>query len=208
MISRISKVLVVMLLSVPAISSGAFAQADGEAGARVPKGATPGIAKSSPAKKAAPSQAAMPDAKIVAKFGEWALVCVDKKDQNAKERCSLIQALVERDTDKLVFRLVLAYGPKGNLVLQVDSPTGVALQRGIEFSPDLQKIYRLAYQTCVPQACRAVLMIADDLKGEMEKSPKGSLTVYALNGQAVQTATDFTGLGDGLAALDKRRATQ
>lgn len=196
-----------MFWSVPAVTGPAMAQAGDKAGTSVPK-ATPGIAKSAPEKKAAASQPAMADAKIVANFGEWALVCVTRKDQGAKERCSLVQALVERNTEKLMFRLVFAYGPQGNLVLQVDSPTGVALQRGIEFSPDMQKVYRLPYQTCVPQACRAILRIADDLKDELEKSPKGLVTVYGLDGQALQSATDFAGLGSGLAALDKRRATQ
>jgi invasion protein IalB len=206
MFGRLLRLVFVTLWLAP-LSSAALAQAGGGSAAPVPKAPAPGIAKSPPAKSAAAKHGPENDAKIVANFGEWALVCVTRKEQKG-ERCSLVQALIERDTKKLVFRLVFAYGPQGKLVLQVDGPTGVALQRGVEFSPDTQKIYRLPYQTCVPQICRALLVVADDLKSEMEKSQKGSLTVFALNGQAVRTATDFTGLGDGLAALDKRRATQ
>lgn len=125
-----------------------------------------------------------------------------------KDPCSLVQALVQRETQKLVFRMTLAYGPKGNLVLRVDGPTGVALQKGLEFSPDAIKIYRLPYQACIPQQCSAVLVVLDDLKQELTKSQKGTITVYALNGQALQAVAERTGFSDGLAALDKRRPKQ
>ena len=105
-----------------------------------------------------------------------------------------------------MFRVALAYGPKGNLVLRIDGPTGVALQKGLEFSPDAVKIYRLPFQTCLPRGCTAVLLVEDDLKQDLQKSPNGTITVYALDGQAVRAAAGLAGLAEGLAALDKRRA--
>jgi invasion protein IalB len=78
----------------------------------------------------------------------------------------------------------LAYGPKGNLVLRIDGPTGVALQKGLEFSPDAVKIYRLPFQTCLPRGCTALLLVEDDLKQDLQKSEKG--TVHALSGQEVK----------------------
>ena len=103
-----------------------------------------------------------------------------------------------------MFRVSVGYGPKGNLILRIDGPTGVALQKGLEFSPRAVKIYRLPFQTCVPQGCSAVLLIGDDLKQDLQTSDKGTITVYALNGQAVQAPTQLAGFADGLAALDKR----
>jgi len=185
------------------LAGGALAQSGGEAspGGAVPKPAVPDAPKNT---KAAAPTAKPPAVAIAGNFGQWALVC-GAKDKEAKEPCSLVQALVERDSQKLVFRLTLAYGPKGNLVLRVDSPTGVALQKGLEFSPDAVKIYRLPFQACLAQGCSAVLVVPDDLRQELTKSEKGTITVYALNGQAVQAVTELKGVGDGLAALDKRR---
>jgi hypothetical protein len=40
----------------------------------------------------------------------------------------------------------------------------------------------------------------------LQKSGKGTITVYALNGQAVQALAELSGFAEGLAALDKRRA--
>lgn len=153
-----------------------------------------------------PGQAGQLAATVAGNFGEWVLVCANEKDEAGKKPCSLAQALVERKTQKAVFRVIFTHGPKGNLVLQVDGPIGVALQRGLEFSPDTKKIYRLPFQTCVPRGCRAVMVVEDDLKKELEASKKGSLTVYALNGQAVRTDTNLNGLTDGLVALDKSQA--
>jgi invasion protein IalB len=116
--------------------------------------------------------------------------------------------LVEKESQKLVFRVIVTYGPKNNLVLRVDSPTGIALQPGLEFSPDTKKIYRMAFQTCLPMGCKALLLMPDDLKKELIASKQGAITVYALNGKAVQAVTTFTGFAEGLAALDKHLASK
>lgn len=178
----------------------ALAQTGGQAppGAPVPKQAAPEGAATEPPKP--------PAAKVAGNFGQWALVCNEPKTKEEKPACSLVQALVERDSKKLVFRLAVAYGPQGNLVLRIDSPTGIALQKGLEFSPDAVKIYRLPFQTCVPQGCSAMLVVADDLKQDLQKSAKGTISVFALNGREVKAATELAGFADGLAALDKRRA--
>jgi invasion protein IalB len=187
------------------LAGEASAQAGGQAppGAPVPKQAAPAAGANA---KGATEPPKTPPAKIAGNFGQWALVCGEAKTKEDKPTCSLVQALVEKETQKLVFRVSLGYGPKGNLVLRIDGPTGIALQKGLEFSPDAVKIYRLPFQTCVPQGCSAVLVVPDDLKQDLQKSGKGTITVYALNGQAVQALTQFTGIADGLAALDKRRA--
>jgi invasion protein IalB len=210
--------LAMILLGAPS----ALAQGGGESpGSAVPKPAKPGAAKPSVAKsntaKPADPKAASPPPTVVGNYGQWALVCGKPKSKDAKESCSLIQALVERDSQKLVFRIILAYGPQGNLVLRVDGPTGIALQRGVEFSPgadagtekaEASKVYRLPFQTCVAQGCRALLVVPDELKAEIKNSGKGTLRVFTLDGRAVQTATDFAGFTEGLAALDKRRQAQ
>jgi invasion protein IalB len=176
----------------------------------VEKGKSKGGAPSSHA--AAPAtqgNAPRPTAKVAGSYGSWTLLCgKEGNDKAAKERCSLVMPLVEKESQKLVFRVIVTYGPRNNLVLRVDSPTGIALQRGLEFSPDTQKTYRMAFQTCLPMGCKALLLMPDDLKKELIASKEGAITVYALNGKAVRTVTPFTGFAKGLAALDKHHASQ
>ena len=179
-----------VLLSLGAIG-GALAQSNHS---REPKPAPP------------KTGAAKPSAKVQGSFGRWTLLCgKEGKNKKVKERCSLVLPLVEKNTQKLVFRVIVTYGPKGNLVLRVDGPTGVALQRGVEFSPDTKKIYRMPFQTCLPIGCKALLLVSDDLRKELVESSKGAITVYALNGKAVQTIANVSGFAKGLAALDNWR---
>jgi invasion protein IalB len=147
-----------------------------------------------------------PAAKVAGSFGNWTLLCgKEGEDKTAEERCSLVLPLVEKETQKLVFRVIVTYGPQDRLVLRVDGPTGVALQRGVEFSPDTRKIYRMAYQTCLPMGCKALLLVEDDMRKEIAKSKQGSITVFALNGKAVKTVTALDGFAAGMKALDKHR---
>jgi invasion protein IalB len=196
-----------------ALATGrALAQDGGNSSAakkQVPPAAAQKKAPSAAPNWAAPADAANkpPPAKVAGSFGSWTLLC-GKEAKDEKERCSLVMPLIEKETQKLVFRVIVTYGPKGNLVLRVDGPTGVALQRGVEFSPDTKKIYRMPFQTCLPMGCKALLLVPDELKKELSASKQGAITVYALNGKAVQTVTAFSGFGKGMAALDKHQAGQ
>lgn len=171
--------------------------------------AGPAIAQSgnsSAAKKAPPAPAgqAGPQAKVVGSFGNWTLLCgKEGEDKNAEERCSLVLPLIEKSSQKLVFRVILTYGPQGKLILRVDGPTGVALQRGVEFSPDTRKIYRMPFQTCLPMGCKALLIVEDDMRKELAASKQGSITVFALNGKGVKTLAELDGFAAGMKALDK-----
>ncbi|MGD9027392.1 MAG: invasion associated locus B family protein [Methyloceanibacter sp.] len=124
--------------------------------------------------------------------------------KTAEERCSLVLPLIEKETQKLIFRMILVYGPKGNLVLRVDDPTGVALQRGVQISTNLGKVYGLLFQTCLPLGCKALNIVADDIRQDLKKSNNATIVVHALHGKQIQTVAELKGLDLGLAALDKK----
>jgi invasion protein IalB len=123
----------------------------------------------------------------------------------AEERCSLVLTLIEKETQKLIFRMILVYSPKGNLVLRVDGPTGVAFQRGVQISTDLGKVYGPPFQTCLPMGCKALNIVADDMQQDLKKSKNATIVVHTLNGKQIQTLAELKGLDLGLAALDKKR---
>ena len=149
--SRYSVFAVAAFFAAVLFADGALAQAGGQGapGGTVPKAAAPGADAKA---KAQAGQAKAPPAKIEANFGQWSLVCTEPKTKEEKPTCSLVQALVERDSNQLVFRVTVAYGPQGNLVLRIDGPTGVALQKGLEFSPDEVKTYRMPFRPACPGA--------------------------------------------------------
>jgi invasion protein IalB len=90
--------------------------------------------------------------------------------------------------------------------LLATAPTGVALQKGLEFSPDELKVYRMPFQTCLPRGCSAVLVVADDPQAGFAEIADGYDHRLCSGGQAVRAPAQLAGFADGLAALDKRRA--
>ncbi|HML91306.1 invasion associated locus B family protein [Methyloceanibacter sp.] len=173
-------------------------------------------AQTTTAKKAQPSKnaPAAPETGAPAKqtthisgsFGNWTLLCgKEDGDKAAQERCSLVLPLIEKTSQKLIFRVILTYGPQGRLVLRMDGPTGLALQRGVEFSTDSGGAYRMPFQTCLPMGCKALLLVQNEMRQNLVKSKQATIVVYALNGRAIQTVAELEGLPAGLKALDKKR---
>ena len=147
-----------------------------------------------------------PKARVAGSYGNWTLLCGKEGDpKTAKERCSLVLPLIEKKTQKLIFRVILVYGPKGRLVLRVDGPTGIALQRGIQFETDSGKVYGLPFQTCLPMGCKALYVVTNEMRQDLTKSEKATIIVYALNGKQIQTVAELNGLPLGLQALDEKR---
>ncbi|WP_108681892.1 invasion associated locus B family protein [Methyloceanibacter sp. wino2] len=165
-------------------------------------------AQTTSAKKTPPAQTDpnKPATRVAGSYGNWTLLCGKEGDpKTAEERCSLVLPLIEKKTQKLIFRVILVYGPKGRLVLRVDGPTGVALQRGVQLATDSEKVYTMPYQTCLPMGCKALYLVPDEMRQDLLNSKKGTIVVYALNGKQIQTVAEFDGLALGLEALDKKR---
>ena len=151
---------------------------------------------------AAPKQTG---ALVAGQFGDWSLVCPETEDKTKPASCRLVQRLVEAKSKKTVFHLAVGYGPRGNLILVVRAPLGIALAKGLEFSLGDQTIHRAAFSTCRPDGCQAVLILPNELRQQMRKAEQAWLTAYGLSGKPFQTAASLKGFADGLSALDKRR---
>lgn len=146
-----------------------------------------------------------PATRVAGSYGNWTLLCGKEGDpKTAEERCSLVLPLIEKKTQKLIFRVILVYGPKGRLVLRVDGPTGVAIQSGVQLATDSGKVYTLPYQTCLPMGCKALYLVSDEMRQDLLQSKQATIVVYALNGKQIQTVAELDGFTLGLEALDKK----
>jgi len=56
------------------------------------------VAKPSAPTKTQGEPAKAPEVTIAGNFGQWALVCGKEKDKEGREPCSLVQALVQRES--------------------------------------------------------------------------------------------------------------
>jgi invasion protein IalB len=161
--------------------------------------------QASPQGQQKPAQQNQSGSEVAGKFGDWVLLC--PKDKKAGGNCALFQSLADAKSKKRVFGQTLSYGPKGNLVLLVRSPAGVALQQGLTVGIDGGKTYRAPFQTCAGGVCQTLIVLTDEMLGEMRKAKQATLKVVALNGQAVQAASPLNGIAAGLDALAALRKT-
>ena len=111
------------------LAGAASAQAGGQG---TPGTAVPKAAQSAPAAKAPAEPPKAPPGKVTGNFGQWSLICTEPKTKEEKPSCSLVQALVERDTNKRVSWIWdgANYCP-GAWVVPKGNPAGAKVQQFI-----------------------------------------------------------------------------
>lgn len=196
------RVVVVVLFVALQCLQVAFAGAPAD-----PSSAAP---KKPPAEQATPKAPAKDAAKEAAKaggerIGDWTLFCSEAKDKTKPPSCTLEQLLIDAETKRVAFHLAIGYGPRGNLILVVRAPLGIALVRGLEVTFGTQPVQRAPFNTCLSNGCRTVLILSKSLQEEILKAERALITVYAPNGNPFQAAASLKGLGQAIDTLNKRR---
>lgn len=178
--------------------------------AGAPAGEEAPVPKTPPAEPAAPKiptkDAAKGEAQAAGqRIGDWTLFCPEAKDKTKPMTCTLEQLLVDTAGKKVAFHLAIGYGPRGNLILILRAPLGIALVRGLEVTFGGQAVQRTPFTTCETNGCRAVLILSAPLQQEMRKAERALITVYAPNGNPFQATASLKGFGEAVDALAKRR---
>jgi invasion protein IalB len=195
--------LVVVLLLVALQSLGAaFAGAPADPSSSAPR--------KTPAEQAAPKAPAKDAAKEAAKaggerIGDWTLFCPEAKNKTEPPSCTVEQLLIDVETKRVAFHLAIGYGPRGNLILVVRAPLGIALVRGLEVTFGAQPVQRAPFNTCLSNGCQAVLILSKPLQEEILKAERALITVYAPNGNPFQAVASLKDLGTAIETLNKRR---
>jgi invasion protein IalB len=166
--------------------------------------------KKPPAEQATPKAPAKDAAKEAAKaggerIGDWTLFCSEAKGKTEPPSCTLEQLLMDAETKRVAFHLAIGYGPRGNLILVVRAPLGIALVRGLEVTWGAQPVQRAPFNTCRSNGCQAVLILSKPLQEEILKAERALITVYAPNGNPFQAVASLKGLGTAIDTLNKRR---
>ena len=197
-----SRLVVVVLFGVLQCLGVAFAGAPADPSTSAPK--TP------PAEQAAAKAPAKDAAKEAAKaggerIGDWTLFCPEAKDKTKPPSCTLEQLLIDAETKRVAFHLAIGYGPRGNLILVVRAPLGIALVRGLEVTFGTQPVQRAPFNICLSNGCQAVLVLSKPLQEEILKAERALITAYAPNGTPYQAAASLKSLGTAIDTLNKRR---
>ncbi len=195
--------LVLFVISIGCGSALAGPQGEVPSPAPAPKTAPE---QGSPAPKAPTKDAAKKAAEAGGeRIGDWTLFCPEAKDKSKPAPCTLEQLLVDAATKRTAFHLAIGHGPRGNLILIVRGPLGIALVRGVEVAFGGQAVQRVPFTTCEPKGCQAVLILSQPLQEEMRKAERALITVYARSGSPFQATASLRGLGEAIDTLNKRR---
>jgi invasion protein IalB len=182
----------------------------GVAFAGAPTGPSTSAPKTPPAEPVTPKPPAKNAAKEAAKaggerIGDWTLFCPEAKNKTQPPSCTLEQLLIDAKTKRVAFHLAIGYGPRGNLILVVRAPLGIALVRGLEVTFGAQPVQRAPFNICLSNGCQAVPILSKPLQEEILKVERALITVYAPNGNPFQPAASLKELGMAIDTLNKRR---
>jgi invasion protein IalB len=167
--------------------------------------------KTPPAEQATPKPPAKDAAKEAAKaggerIGNWTLFCPEAKDKTKPPpSCTLEQLLIDAGTQRVAFHLAIGYGPRGNLILVVRAPLGIALVRGLEVTFGAQPMERAPFNICLTSGCQAMLILSKPLQEEIVKAERALITAYAPDGSPYQAVASLKDLGTAIDTLNKRR---
>jgi len=107
---------------------------------------------------------------------DWTVIC-DKPEGAAAERCSIVQALNQRESQKQVLRIEIGYlGESTQLIGIVTVPLGVALPAGLKMRIDEGKELPYQFGQCLPNGCIVGIQVSAELLAQLKAGTKAAVT--------------------------------
>jgi len=135
-----------------------------------------------------------------ATYGDWIYTCV-KAPNAAAVRCGISQQLSDVKSKAPLFVWRIVQDGKGGLVADMETRSGVLVNRGIVLTAGSEPPVTVPFEGCMPDGCRAVIALTPDMLGKLPSVEKITATVFPIRGNPVSLALSAKGLGDALAAL-------
>ncbi len=152
-------------------------------------------------------QQARPQAKVVAKHGDWALTCGPNPQPGEGETaqaCAMIQTASSKDQEGVRLTLMLVPGQKDgkpNTMMRVMAPIGVFLPTGVALEIDGAAVGRVPFTRCLPQTCMAFAEASPPTLEKMKKGAKANFIIYEAPGAGLTLEISLKGFTAGLREL-------
>jgi invasion protein IalB len=126
-------------------------------------------------------------------FKDWRVQC--QKSEEGKELCFVFQDVMLKEGNRHLLRLEMGYVPdkKDQLVAIITVPLGIALPPGVLLKIDEGKELRLPVEHCIPQGCRVLFPVDQDLLGALKAGNQAMVTVHNMGHQPVQIPVSLSG---------------
>jgi len=153
------------------------------------------LANPAPAPAAA---AAAPAANFFLKAsdGDWKLRC----QKDAPDKCIGIVNVANKNK-QLVMVWMVGLARTGGLGMTIETPTGVTLAPGLDFTLDANAVHHMSFGACGPNACQARMLLDSATLDEMRKAAKASVSFALANGRKVTYTVPVRGTDKMLADI-------
>jgi invasion protein IalB len=165
--------------------------------------APPAAAPSASAPASADATPATPQRTETIVQDAWVISCVETAGTPPKRSCSAVQQVVEQKQKRVVFAWVIGRTAEGALTNVFQTPTGVQLQKGLDFKLGSSAPRNASFVVCVPQRCEAALAM-DDAVVKDAKAALGAnavATVMGVDGRTFEFVMPVKGLDKVLTTL-------
>lgn len=157
--------------------------------------------KSAP-KASTPAQPPAPTRVETFAYDSWTVRCEELLTGKPNRRCSATLVLVDEKSRAGLLAWVIGKDAEGKSVTAVQTPTGVAVGKGVDFDFGNKTIYKVPYVACDQQHCDASGPIDDAfLKALSGAGQEAKATITAKDGRAIQFKLKILGVDKALAAL-------
>jgi invasion protein IalB len=148
------------------------------------------------------------------KFGDWALVCPEKSEDDAHPGCRLIQSAIlnvepnagsEPHSERVMLTAVgyIENHPEPLLTLIV--PLGILLTPGLLFDVEGYDQLRVPLQRCDANGCLGVLEMKDQLVEAFRKGKQAQVAFFNIAGKPNKVRISLSGFGQAVEELSKYR---
>lgn len=200
---RISAVALGAALAALALDAGVAQQRPAQpraGGAQAqPAPAQPAPAAPQPAAEAPPPP--QPWRTEILNFDAWSVTCQEFREPKPRKVCQAQMQVVRQGTQQIVLSLVVLADDKGVWRAAIGTPTGVAIQPGVDVAAQGAAARKAIYETCEPQRCVAALVLDEKTVKDFAAAPQVEATVVTNTGQAVKLTFPMKGFDKAWAAL-------
>ncbi len=134
-------------------------------------------------------------------YQDWRLRC-ERKDDNAPERCFIIQVAKAMKDKRDILRIGVRYPePEQPAMVYLTLPLGVYLPGGLLLQVDEGEILNIPVEICRPSGCHTRMALEDALLKTLKGGRQATLIFYDGRQQKITVPISLAGFSAAFAAL-------
>jgi invasion protein IalB len=149
-----------------------------------------------------PGAATLPSQKTeTINYENWILTCREFLDGPKKRNCSITVAVQKQDTNQIVLALTVQPNEQGQMVVSIQTPTGVAIAPGVELKLEKAAARKLAFDLCEPSRCSASLIADKNFVREASLAASLAVVIQSSDGKPVNFEFPIKGFDKAYAKM-------